>query len=515
MMKSYLRGNLGDLRTAETLYAEDRELDALKVLDKILGITGNGQQDGEHILSIMATEDDVALDKSMAISKDNAGNTILSVDHLKAPISNCYVTHLLRLRCMCFSALVNAIRTDKDLKERALYNCDLIFSLFPNHTEFLVLLSQVVIRIRSAWAGLDLLEKAVSMKPDAEHVRINVIATERDLRMMAEQGTNSNEVKKCLVRAESLVKKVNAKGNNEADPSNADFQQNLSANHSMIGLLSLKIGGGLREKGDLDGALKSYREALEVFKHLTVTDSSDADWQRAISDCQEKIGDVLHDQGDLTGAIESYRESLGIRERLAASDLSNTEWQWKLTLIQERVGNVLRDQGNLVGALKSYREFLGVIERLAASDPTRADWQQDLSICQQKIGDVLHAQGDLAGALKSYREFLGVIERLAASDHSRADWQQDLSICQRKIGDVLRDKGDIAGAIKSYRDSLGIRERLASSDPSNVQKQRDVSFIHERIEDMMCKQGDFAGATAKSISTFKAVTGFFKKILHK
>ena len=82
-----------------------------------------------------------------------------------------------------------------------------------------------------------------------------------------------------------------------------------------------------------------------------------------------EFGDTYQTLGDLEQALKAYRDSLAIAERLAAADRSDSEWQRDLSISYEVVGDVLVAQGKLDEALKAYRDSLAIRERLAAADP--------------------------------------------------------------------------------------------------------------------------------------------------
>ncbi len=227
-------------------------------------------------------------------------------------------------------------------------------------------------------------------------------------------------------------------------------------------------------RGDLAGAGQAYRAALAVRERLARADPSNAQWQRDLSVSQDNIGQVLRAQGDLAGAEQAYRAALAVRERLAKADPSNAQWQRDLSVSQNNIGEVLSAQGDLARAEQAYRAALAVAERLATADPSNAQWQRDLSVSKNNIGRVLSAQGDLAGAEQAYRVGLAVVERLWKADPSNAQWQRDLSVSQELIGNVLSAQGDLAGAEQVHRAALAVRERLAKADPSNAEWQRDL-----------------------------------------
>jgi tetratricopeptide (TPR) repeat protein len=93
-------------------------------------------------------------------------------------------------------------------------------------------------------------------------------------------------------------------------------------------------------QGDLAGAMRSYRDSLAIADRLAKSDPSNADWQRDLSGSFKSIGDVQLKQGDLAGALRSYRDSLAIADRLAKSDPSNFDWQSDLLNVVGRIGSL-------------------------------------------------------------------------------------------------------------------------------------------------------------------------------
>jgi Flp pilus assembly protein TadD len=116
-----------------------------------------------------------------------------------------------------------------------------------------------------------------------------------------------------------------------------------------------KIGDVRRARGDLGGALSAYEACHGILKRLAAGDPSNTEWQRDLSVSHERIGDVRVACGELGGALSAYEAGLAIRERLAAVDPTNTGWQRDLTASHQRIGDVRRAQGDLAGALRPTR----------------------------------------------------------------------------------------------------------------------------------------------------------------
>jgi tetratricopeptide (TPR) repeat protein len=95
-------------------------------------------------------------------------------------------------------------------------------------------------------------------------------------------------------------------------------------------------------------------------ERLATSDPGNAYRQRNLSVSYNKVGDVQVARGDMAGALKSYRDSLAIFERLATSDPGNAGWQRDLSVSYNNVGDVQVAQGNLPEALKSYRDSLAI-----------------------------------------------------------------------------------------------------------------------------------------------------------
>ena len=233
--------------------------------------------------------------------------------------------------------------------------------------------------------------------------------------------------------------------------------------------------------GDLSKALELMREAVAAGEGLVARDPTNTEWQRDLSVSHNRIGDVLLGRGDLEGALQEYRELLAIGERLAAKDPENSSWQRDMAAGHQKIGDVLALQSDLGGTRKEYRETLTICQRLAAKEPGNAEWQRNLSVSHRKLGDVLRVKGDVLGALREYRRALPIAEQLADQDPTDVVWQRDLGMTHLQVGDVLRAQGDLEGALREYWEDLVITERLAAQDPANVEWQTDLVATRMRF----------------------------------
>jgi tetratricopeptide (TPR) repeat protein len=262
------------------------------------------------------------------------------------------------------------------------------------------------------------------------------------------------------------------------------------------------LGDIAQQRGHLDDALATYREAGAILDRLAKSDAGNTVWQRDLSVAYEDVGDVQKAQGNLTAALASYQADFAIIDRLAKSDAGNTRWQRDLSVAHDKIGDVQVAQGNLPAALASYRASLAIRDRLAKSDAGNTRWQRDLAISYGELGDVSLRQDDLAEALASYQAAFAIFDRLAKSDADNAGWQRDLSVTYDKVGDVQRAQGDLAEALTSYQAGLAIADRLAKSDAGHTDWQRDLAVSYIKLGEVFARQDNLAEALASYQAAF-------------
>jgi tetratricopeptide (TPR) repeat protein len=235
---------------------------------------------------------------------------------------------------------------------------------------------------------------------------------------------------------------------------------------------SLYWAGNLEvDHGELSSAEARLRRVLS----LTAGQDGYQYW------AQVGLADIKGKRGDLPGALKSYRDSLAIAERLAKADPGNAEWQRDLSVAYNKVGDVLVEQGDLPGALSSYQASHDIFDRLAKSDPGNAGWQRDLSVSHNEIGDVQVEQGNLPAALSSYQASHDIFDRLAKSDPGNAGWQRDLALSFGRVAMVVAAQGDSPGALLAYRQGREIIVQISKQSPDNARLHNDLVWFDAQI----------------------------------
>lgn len=254
------------------------------------------------------------------------------------------------------------------------------------------------------------------------------------------------------------------------EPSNLGWQRNLAIAHAKVG----DIHGA---QGRIDDALAAYHETLTIFKRLSSMNPSNAGWQRDLAVAYSRIGDTYHVQGRLNDALPPFDKQLEIFQHLVLVAPSNTGWQRELAVAHSKVGEIYKAQERLGQALASFQQGLTIFQHLAMIDPSNVGWQRGLAVAHSQVGDILQTQGRSGDALKTYVEYLANVQRIALSDPSNAEWQRDLAIAQNKVGQSLRNvKGEEAAQL-SFQSAVEIMKRVVAMAPRNVGWERDLDNL--------------------------------------
>ena len=209
-------------------------------------------------------------------------------------------------------------------------------------------------------------------------------------------------------------------------------------------------------KGDPDGAISAYRQALET--------------NPKYAGVHNNLGLALQDKGDFDGAFAAFQKRSTSTPSMKWHTITSAALQAKGTRMRHSCSThgsrnpPLEPAGLLYSGPRLYRKrgYRQCYRRLspgAVGDPRFA-------MAQSNLGMALKKKGDVDGALAAYRQAI-------ASDPK-------LKQAHNNLGFVLQDKGDVAGAIAAYRTALDIDPRYAKA--------------HNNLGDALLTTGDISGA---------------------
>ncbi len=180
------------------------------------------------------------------------------------------------------------------------------------------------------------------------------------------------------VEQRAIAQQNEMQAKEERDKATRNFKLAQKTAESLV----FDIAQGLRDVQGMraETVRKILETARATFEQLAASAPDDLTLQRSRSVMLNEFGDTYLALGDLEQALKAYRDGLAIAERLAAADPGNSERQRDLSISYNKIGDVLVAQGKLEQALKAYRDCLAMRERLAAADPSTTQWQRDLAM---------------------------------------------------------------------------------------------------------------------------------------
>ncbi len=180
--------------------------------------------------------------------------------------------------------------------------------------------------------------------------------------------------------------------------------------------------------GDLPGARTQHAHIHAVVRDRAAADPSNTQWQRDLSVSHEQLGDLAVAAGDLAAARTAYQAGLDIRYAAGRRRPQQHPVAARPVGQPHKLGDLAVAAGDLTAARTAHQAGLDIRTRLAAADPSNTEWQRDLSVSHDKLGDLAVAAGDLTAARTAYQAGLDIATRLAAADPSNTEWQRDLSV---------------------------------------------------------------------------------------
>jgi tetratricopeptide (TPR) repeat protein len=233
----------------------------------------------------------------------------------------------------------------------------------------------------------------------------------------------------------------------------------------------------------LDEAQSSWTEDLRIAEEQLRLHPHDAAWLNALAISHHNLGSLLDLRGDLPGALSSYRRSLALQREIAAADPAAGDVQAEIAATLAYVSNDLERQGDLAGALAERRAHLAILERLAAprpggpGDPGR---RQDLATARGFVATLLVPLGRWDEARRLYEQGLGELSGLAAQDPENAILQRWLGALHSALGALAVAEGRPAAGLEDLGRAREIFEPLVTKGPADADWRLQLGVCHSR-----------------------------------
>jgi len=241
--------------------------------------------------------------------------------------------------------------------------------------------------------------------------------------------------------------------------------------------------------GNLQGALLSYKKALELREQLAGAAGKDPQLQLERARSYGEVGELLYVAGDLTAALENYRKAFAL-----LASLTNPEARRELSALHVRYGKALAKSGELPKALENQQEAIAIADDLLKANPGDRALIRAKAFACISLGDAYQDMGQWQKELASQRTALTLLEPLAEPNDAQS--RRDVAVAYARTADALSKMGDKRGALVIELKALAEDEAAARIDPSNALARRDVYIDYYKVAFMQSALGDMQAALA-------------------
>ena len=227
------------------------------------------------------------------------------------------------------------------------------------------------------------------------------------------------------------------------------------------------LGEIAQRRGDMDGALHHYREAMAGTAELVSRAPEDP--KRLYDHAQNVFwaGWVARDRGQMEQAEAAMREYRRLAERMIAAEPANAEWRMEQGNANVNLGIVLLDRRRFAEASRRFAESLRTIDGLTAAEPANAAYQRSLADSLAWVADAQQSEGRLEEAIVQRQWHVRLLDRLIASSGGDVLFRQRLVSAYRALGNVYASQGRLDPAIRSLRTALAESDKLIPREPDN------------------------------------------------
>lgn len=222
-------------------------------------------------------------------------------------------------------------------------------------------------------------------------------------------------------------------------------------------------------RGDLDGALRRYHEAMTGTAEALRRAPDDP--QRIFDHAQNVywVGEIALQRGQKDKAEAQWREYKRLAGQLIASDPSKSKWQMEGIYADANLGVVLLELRRYSEAASIFQTSLSGIEKLAAAAPRNAEYRQSLFETLAWLADAREREGRLDDALAQRERQISFLNRLIAVPNSDAAYRRQALVAHRAAGRLLAARGDVAAGLDQFRDAVEIGKGLMHTEPDNAE----------------------------------------------
>jgi tetratricopeptide (TPR) repeat protein len=221
-------------------------------------------------------------------------------------------------------------------------------------------------------------------------------------------------------------------------------------------------------RGDLDGALRRYREAYAGTAEALRRHPDDP--QRMFDHAQSVywVGEVARQRGAVDQAAAQFREYQRLSGRMIAAEPDNPKWQLEGVYSASNVGRVELDEGHYAEAARTFQASVKAMDLLMTAEPGNSEYRKLLLEALGYQADAMDRAGDVGLAIRARERQLNLLAPFLAQDRPDAGLQQKAMIANMHLSFLRYARGETQAALDHAAKAVGIGNGLVELEPSNA-----------------------------------------------
>ena len=245
------------------------------------------------------------------------------------------------------------------------------------------------------------------------------------------------------------------------------------------------MGQMAQTRGDLDGALRRYREAMAGTSEAVRRSPDDP--QRLFDHAQNVfwVGYIDYQRGNLDRAANAFREYRRLANRMVALDPGKSDYRMERIYADTNLGTVLMDQRHYRTAANLFQQLLEQGEVLVAANPGNLDYQKQRSSALAWLADARENSGQLEEALANRERQLALLKQMWAAHPGDVWIKREELATRRALTRLFVSRGQMRQAFEQASLNSTVLAFLMKTEPNNtewIQTGADASLDQAELQ---------------------------------
>ena len=247
-------------------------------------------------------------------------------------------------------------------------------------------------------------------------------------------------------------------------------------------------------RGDLDGALRRYRQAYGGTGEALRRHPDDP--QRMYDHAQSVfwVGETAKQRGRIDEAAARFGEYQRLGARMIKVEPDNPRWRIEAVYAATNLGIVELERARYASAAQTFQGSVSAMELLAASAPGNREYQDLLQEALAYHADGLDQAGQLDLAIQQRERQLGLLSPVLAQSHPDAEFRRIAMIANMALSHLRFRRGDTGQALEHAATAVALGRQLVQLEPGNANWMGQSSGTLLNQAQLLLRSGNIAPA---------------------